>query len=385
MGVVAYETTHIEASLKNNIDKHTVPADYTMCGPVQLQQDAGDFLGACRHSNNTAEISAIGHALVLARTRYQRRPVTICYDSEYAASVARGEWMAHTDENMAQRIQKLVAHIVKEQDIEWKWVKRHDNIVGNERADGLAKCGTESKYHNAHDDDAWTAFTVAANHTVENSQIENITTNKFITLCRQSAEEILGRGPPPFSGSPFTVEDRNTAADYKRRLKETWTNIHREQGTGREIPIRTEYHRLNREFRKLKYKAKQEYIRQVCTELEGAMEVHDMVRFYKLLPKLGVQLEGFSRRGLEPHSLQQIATYLTELGSNPCRVTDATIEQGLPQLPSDYTLDTGASRCRDSSRAEPYETQCPRRRRSDQQHVQKPVSIREKSPLPTFT
>ena len=95
-GVVAYEMMYIEASLKNNIEKHTVPADYTMCGPVQLQQEAVDFLGACRHSNNTAEISAIGHALVLARTRYQKRPVTICYDSEYAASVARGEWMAHT-------------------------------------------------------------------------------------------------------------------------------------------------------------------------------------------------------------------------------------------------------------------------------------------------
>ena len=65
--VVAYETIHIDASLKNNINKHTVPADYTMCGRVQLQQDAEDFLGACRHSNNTAEISAIGHALVLAR------------------------------------------------------------------------------------------------------------------------------------------------------------------------------------------------------------------------------------------------------------------------------------------------------------------------------
>ena len=155
-----------------------------------------------------------------------------------------------------------MAHIVKEQDIEWKWVKGHDNIVGNERADGLATCGTEGKYHNAHDDGAWTALTVATNHTAENSQIENITTTTFNTLCRQSAEQILGRGPPPFSGSPFTAEDRNTAADYKRRLKETWSNIHREQGTGREIPIRTAYHRLNREFRKFKYKAKHAYIRQ---------------------------------------------------------------------------------------------------------------------------
>ena len=190
---MACETIHVDASLKNNINKHTVPADYTGCGLVQLQHDAEDLLGACHHSNNMAEISAIGHALVLARTRYQRRPVTICHDSEYAASI----WMAHTNKNMAQRIQKLVAHIVKEQDIEWKWVKGHDNNVGNERADGLTKCGTEGKYHNAHDDGTWTAFTVAANHTAENSQIENIITTKFITLCRQSAEEILGRGPPP--------------------------------------------------------------------------------------------------------------------------------------------------------------------------------------------
>ena len=136
-------------------------------------------------------------------------------------SIMRGELMAHTNEKMAQRIQKLVAHIVKEQDIEWKWVRGHDNIVGSERADGLAKCGTEGKHHNAHDDGAWTTFTVAANHIAENNQIENVTTTKLITLGRQSAEEILGRGPPPFSGSPFTAEDHNTAADYKRRLKET--------------------------------------------------------------------------------------------------------------------------------------------------------------------
>ena len=97
-GVVAYETEQIEASLMNNIGKHTVPADYTMCGPVQLQQDAGDFLGACHYSNNTAEISAIGHALVLARTRYQKRPVTICYDSEYAASVSGG----HSQERLSR-------------------------------------------------------------------------------------------------------------------------------------------------------------------------------------------------------------------------------------------------------------------------------------------
>ena len=73
---------------------------------------------------------------------------------------------------------------------------------------------------------------------------------------------------------------------------------------------------------------------------KGPWRLTTWENFYKLLPKLGVQLEGFSRRGLEPHSLQQITTYLTELGSNPPIVTDATIEQGLPQLPCDCTLDT---------------------------------------------
>ena len=69
------------------------------------------------------------------------------------------------------------------------------------------------------------------------------------------------------------------------------------------------------------------------------MEVHDVGRFYKLLSKLGVQLEGFSRRGLEFYSLQELTTCLTVLGSNPHIVTDATIEQGLPHYPCDHTLD----------------------------------------------
>ena len=247
--------------------------------------------------------------------------------------------MAHTNENMAQCIQKLVTHIVKEQDIEWKWVKGHDNIVGNERADGMAKCGTEGKYSQR-------TRRQRLDGVHHEPRIKQPRTNRSRTSQRTSSSLYAVEAQKKFwDGVHHHSQERlsrgrtrNTAAEYKRPLKEMWTNIYREQGTSREIRIRTEYHRLNREFRKFKYKAKQEYVQQVCNELEGAMESHDMGKFYKILPKLGVQLDGFSRRGLEPHSLQQITTYLTELGSNPYKVTDATIEQGLPQLPSDDTL-----------------------------------------------
>ena len=218
--------------------------------------------------------------------------------------VARGEWMAHTNEKMAQRIQKLVTHIVKEQDIEWKWVKGHDNIVGNERADGLAKCGTEGKYHNAHDDGAWTALTVAANHTVENSQIENITTTKF---C-----------PPPFSGSPFTAEDSNTAADYKRGLKETGSNIPQIQTQSKACIYSTGLHGTGRSHGG----SRRGKVLQTSSQTWSPnwKDSHDEAWSLTVCNK--------SR----PTSLSWAAT-LTLLQMQ-------RLNKGLPQLPCDYTLDT---------------------------------------------
>ena len=183
-----------------------------------------------------------------------------CYDSEYAASVARGEWMADTNEVEVGKkdMTTLSVMIVR---MVWPSVARKANTtmpMKTTRGPSLQ----------------WQRITQPRTVRLRISPRTN--SSPYVVKVRK---RFWAGAPPPFSGSPFTMEDRNTAADYKRRLKETWTGIHREQGTGREIPIRTEYHRLNREFRKFKYKAKQEYIRQVCTELEGAMEAHDMGRF----------------------------------------------------------------------------------------------------------
>ncbi len=88
-------------------------------GPVILQQSDPVYLGATVHTNNTAELTAIGEAChwllrVCCNERYPHRPkeATICYDSEYAFHLATRLATPQTNAILAESVDSKLPCLV---------------------------------------------------------------------------------------------------------------------------------------------------------------------------------------------------------------------------------------------------------------------------------
>ena len=105
-------------------------------------QHASHF-GAERATNNTAELSAIAHALEYVAADQSGRPVLIRFDSLYAGNMATGKWRVRKNTALVMRVRAL-------------WAKAHAHLRGrlwathvdghtghkwNDRADELARRG----------------------------------------------------------------------------------------------------------------------------------------------------------------------------------------------------------------------------------------------------
>ena len=101
------------------------------------------YVGAERATNNTAELSAIAHALEYVTADHSGRPVLIRFDSLYAGNMAIGKWRVRKNQALVMRVRAL-------------WAKAHNHLHGrlwamhvyghtghkwNDRADELARQG----------------------------------------------------------------------------------------------------------------------------------------------------------------------------------------------------------------------------------------------------
>ena len=110
-------------------------------GPVLTQPWDPLWLGANIHSNNTAELSAIGEACKWLLDTCSQSPDpsqwegTILYDSEYAYGIATR--LYHPDSNLilAETIASLVDSVRSKMQLHFKHVRGHRGIYGNEVAD----------------------------------------------------------------------------------------------------------------------------------------------------------------------------------------------------------------------------------------------------------
>jgi ribonuclease HI len=106
-------------------------------GPVQLDETATDFAGCLKHSNNTAELSAVPHAmadLLIWRKRMEQRgklprrtvvDAVMVYDSEYTrqstgAAVAA---LAPRHNQTAVEVGRRLVHEARSSRIRVHWVK----------------------------------------------------------------------------------------------------------------------------------------------------------------------------------------------------------------------------------------------------------------------
>jgi len=116
-------------------------ASMELYGPVELDVDAADYMGAQVCSNNTGELSAICHALRWLADDASSQPAVICYDSEYASNQAQGLHKAHKNVLLSKKSRELLAEARKHREVRFLHVKGHSGNEWNDAADSLANKG----------------------------------------------------------------------------------------------------------------------------------------------------------------------------------------------------------------------------------------------------
>tara|TARA_B110000116_G_scaffold71992_1_gene62372 strand:- start:4428 stop:4979 length:552 start_codon:yes stop_codon:yes gene_type:complete len=107
-------------------------------GVVITDPKVNGFLGAEVGSNNTAELSAIAHALRWVLVEAGESKIIIRGDSQYALEIAQKNWRAKANKQLAQRVQSLWDEVFSLRPLSGEWVRAHRGHRWNERADHLA-------------------------------------------------------------------------------------------------------------------------------------------------------------------------------------------------------------------------------------------------------
>jgi ribonuclease HI/exonuclease III len=110
----------------------------------QVITDPADqcWIGADKHSNNTAELSAIMEALLwVSHREYKGWNIEILYDSVYAARSIIGDYNGTTSREMVRKGTCILTEVLKNNKVKFRKVKAHKGIFWNERADSLAEQG----------------------------------------------------------------------------------------------------------------------------------------------------------------------------------------------------------------------------------------------------
>ena len=107
-------------------------------GPVVTEESVDGFLGAEVGSNNTAELSAIAHAMRWLLSEGDSQDVVLRGDSQYALNIASGEWRAKANKELAGSVQALWSEVASLHSLCAEHVRAHRGHRWNERADHLA-------------------------------------------------------------------------------------------------------------------------------------------------------------------------------------------------------------------------------------------------------
>lgn len=121
---------------------------FRLFGPVEVHRSSAFFLGAEVCSNNTAELTAFGEALLWLRDEApgpKERPAVLCYDSQYAKKAMTGENRAHANVDLVASVQRLWQEVSTRRRLQLSWIKGHAGDFGNELADKLANEGAEGR------------------------------------------------------------------------------------------------------------------------------------------------------------------------------------------------------------------------------------------------
>ena len=107
-------------------------------GPVVTKKISKEYIGSEVGSNNTAELSALAHALKWLLVEGSNTPAVIRGDSQYALNIGSGIWKAKANKELALNVQKLWIEVSSLRELSHEHVRAHRGHRWNERADHLA-------------------------------------------------------------------------------------------------------------------------------------------------------------------------------------------------------------------------------------------------------
>ena len=117
---------------------------HTYNGVTIIDSHHVDWQGARIHSNNTAELSGIYHALQYVLDCVPRgSKVQLVFDSRYAAYTTLQLWAAKSNTMLVKRCIRLAEAVGRQYNVSWRWVRGHSQNTWNERADEAAKRGAD--------------------------------------------------------------------------------------------------------------------------------------------------------------------------------------------------------------------------------------------------
>ena len=114
-------------------------------GRVVTDPAAPGYIGASVGSNNTAELSAIAHALRWLLINGEDNPARIRSDSSYASNLATGAWKPKTNKEIVRRVRELWIECESARPLSIEHIRAHRGHRWNERADHLAYRAMEGR------------------------------------------------------------------------------------------------------------------------------------------------------------------------------------------------------------------------------------------------
>jgi len=132
-------------------DADRATPEYRLYGPVVTDKNSHLFFGAEGLSNNTGELSEIAEALLWVRDEAPDAgdtPVTIFYDSEYAAELTQQLMNPKKNKALVQTSVDIAGAVASMRKLEFTHVKGHSDDPGNDEADTLADVGAGGRSSN---------------------------------------------------------------------------------------------------------------------------------------------------------------------------------------------------------------------------------------------
>ena len=319
---------------------------YESFGPVEVNPNSEDFIGAERLTNNTGELSAVARVLTtVAAVQHLPSTLIIHYDSQYAANVTQGLWSVRRNRCLAGLARKKYCEVKQKCQIEWRWIKGHSGNMGNELADRLADRGRQGQSRalpfalaplqpqapavrrRLHSKTAFRDAPATAAQ-VPPPVLDWPVTAEVLT---GAVDAVAGKFSAKRRGAPLSAADKTRLEDFDDKVANAWDAVRRAQGCEQEQLSLQQWRLAKRRRKDFLKKARLRFVQSVVEQLHTDLNHHDWGRFYHHLKSLGVSTEGCDFTGHAPFSLKQLREHNLRVSDAAKSVDLGVIDASVPQ------------------------------------------------------